>query len=119
MRSAKRHRSVFSIYLFLVPAIALVVVAQSFAADDFTVSVGSSSWDAKEASSYDISRNALESGQNDFVISSSNGDSFQIHLSEKQIEDILAGSTVVVETESGNQKVKIAPKQKKPVSSGW
>jgi hypothetical protein len=119
MRSATRPRSVFFRYLILVPAIALIAVAHSFAADDFTVSIGSSSWNANEASSHDISLSALEGGQSDFTISSSTGDSFQIHLSAKQIEDILAGSTVIVATESGNQKVKIAPKHKKPVSSGW
>ncbi|MEJ2640844.1 MAG: hypothetical protein P8010_14830 [Desulfosarcinaceae bacterium] len=119
MRSATKHRPVIFLYLILVPAMALIAVAPSFAADGFTVSIGSSSWSADEASSHDISRSALESGQNNFVVSSSEGDSYQIHLSKKQIDDILAGSTVIVATEKGNQKVKIAPKQKKAVSSGW
>ena len=119
MFSAKKQRSVFSLYMVLALAIAHVMVAHSFAADDFKVSIGSSSWNADEASSHNITREALESGQNDFAVSTSGGDTFQINLSEKQIEDILAGSTVTVDTESGDQKVMIGPEHKKPVHSGW
>jgi hypothetical protein len=119
MNSTKKQRSIFSLYLVLVLVAAHIIAAHSFASEDFNVSIGGSSWKSNEAASHDISRGALEGGQNSFVVSSSKGDAFQITLSEKQIEDILAGSTVVVETESGNQKVTIAPKHKKPARSGW
>ena len=119
MFSAKKQRSVFPLYTVLVLAIAHVIVTYSFAADDFTVSIGSSSWDTSEAASHDITRGALESGQNNFAVTSKSGDSLQINLSEKQVKDLLAGSTVTVSTDSGHQKVTIGPKQKKPVQSGW
>jgi hypothetical protein len=119
MFSAKKQRSVLSLYVALTIAMAQVIVAHSFAADDFKVSIGSSSWNASEASSHNITRDALESGQNNFAVSTSGGDTFQINLSEKQIKDILAGSTVTVNTESGDQKVMIGPKHKEPVKSGW
>ena len=119
MLSAKKQRTVFSLYLALVLTIAHVFAVHSFAADDFKVSIGSSSWNADEASSHNITRDALESGQNNFAVSTSGGDTFQINLTEKQIKDILAGSTVTVDTESGDQKVMIGPKHKKPVHSGW
>ena len=94
-------------------------VTQSFAAEELKVSIGSSTWLAKEAYSHNITSQSLKSGQTDFVISSSAKDSYQVSLSEKQIEDILAGSTVVVTTESGNKKVKIGPKKSKASKSGW
>jgi hypothetical protein len=119
MFSAKKQRSVFFLYLVLALAIAHVSVAHSFASDDFKVSIGSSSWNANEASSHNITRDALESGQSNFAVSTSGGDTFQVSLSEKQIKDVLAGSTVTVNTESGDQKVMIGPKHKKPVKSGW
>lgn len=119
MRSTKKQGSIFFLFLVLALAAVHVIAAHSFAAEDFTVSIGSSSWNSDEAASHDISRSALESGQNEFVVSSSKGEALKIHLSEKQIEDILAGSTVVVETESGKQKIMIAPQHKKPARSGW
>lgn len=103
----------------LVLGVILTTAIESFAAEELAISIGSSTWSAKEAQSHDLSPQALKNGQSQFSVSSSAGDTHQINLSEKQIEDILAGSTVVVSTENGEKKVKIEPKKKKAVKSGW
>ena len=104
-------------------AISLLVApfaaGDSFAEDALAVSIGDSAWTAEEAQSHDITRNALKEGKTTFVVSASANDTYQVTLSEKQVEDILAGSTVVVNSEDGKQKVKIGPKEKKAVKSGW
>ena len=112
-----------SVSLLLIPLLTIIFAhasaMESMAADAFKVSIGSSTWRAKDAYSHDVTRKAISSGQKRFMVSSSANESFEINLSEKQVEDILAGSTVVVTTETGNKKVKIGPKKKKAVKSGW
>ena len=118
-----KKNKIFSVPLLLIALLTAIIghatVTESIAAESFNVSIGSSTWQAKEAYSHDVTRKALTNGQKRFAVSSSANESFQINLSEKQIEDILAGSTVVVTTETGNKKVKIGPKEKKAVKSGW
>ena len=45
---------------------------------------------------------------------------YAISLSEKNLKDILSGSTAIVQTADGSMKVKIGGKRAKPVvESGW
>ena len=119
MNVMRKQSIAFALYLTMAFFAGLIRANASFAEEDYEVSIGSSSWSSKQAYSHDISREAMENGQNGFVVSSSPDESYQINLSDKQLEDILAGSTVVVATEEGNKKVKIASKREKAAKSGW
>ncbi len=107
--------------LCLVSVFALVQVSANaaMAAEALKVTIGGASWKAEEAHGSDLSLEALKNGQRDFVVSASADTSFQINLSDQQAEDILAGSTVVVDTVDGDQKVTVGPMEKKASKSGW
>jgi ABC-type phosphate transport system substrate-binding protein len=118
MNRLKKQGMVFSRYLVLALLIGSIAAVEAFAGD-YKVSIGSSAWSLEKAYSSDLSRAAIENGKSGFVVSASADKSFKINLSKKQMADILAGSTVVVNTENGNQKVKIEPQMKKAAPSGW
>ena len=117
-KSNSRHIALV-IILGLTVAVAPIFTKDAFAQGEVSVYIGKSTMFAKKAHSHDISPDALKSGQGEYTVSVSADETYRIQLSEKQIEDILAGSTVVVETEGGKKKVKIGPKKKKAASSGW
>lgn len=119
MNRIKKQSIAVAFYVCMALCIGSIVAAEAFAGEDYKVSIGGSSWSLKNAYSDDLSRDALEDGQSGFVVAASPEHSFQIKLSEKQMDDLLAGSTVIVDTESGNQKVKIEPQMKKAPASGW
>jgi len=111
---------VMMVLAFIVIAfISFSTVTQSDAAESFKVSIGSSRWLVKEAYAHNVTSQLLKKGHTSFVVSTSAKDSYQISLSDKQIEDILAGSTVIVTTKNGTKKVKIGPIKKKAAKSGW
>ncbi len=93
---------------------------QAYAAPDakLSVSIGKSAASASKAKKHDISVAALKKGQKEFEVRNSE-QAYKIKLSEKNIEDILKGSTVTVSTVSGDLKVKIGPAKRKPKRSGW
>jgi len=119
MNCVKKQGIAITLYLSMALFIGSIVAVEALAGEDFKVSIGSSSWKLTNAYSDDVSREALEDGQNGFVVAASADQSFQIKLSDKQMEDLLAGSTVIVDTEDGKQKVKIEPQMKKAPASGW
>lgn len=102
-----------------VVALVLAMANAAIAGEALKVTIGGSSWKAEEAHGSDLSLDALKNGQRDFVVSASADTSFDITLSDPQAEDILAGSTVVVDTVDGGQKVTIGPMEKKASKSGW
>ena len=108
-----------ALYLAVALVIGQVVAIQPAAGNDLKVAIGKSATFAKKAYSHDISIGDLKNGRSAYVVSSSAKESFQIELSEKQIKDILAGSTVVITTQEGDKKVKIGPKKKQSTDSGW
>lgn len=93
-------------------------------AGDLTVSIGESVSSAKKASKHNITLDSLKSGQTDFEISTVSGKAYPVKLSEKNVQDILSGSTAIVQTADGGMKVKIGTK-KRPApapssgGSGW
>jgi hypothetical protein len=119
MNRRKNQGIVMTLYLCLAVCIGALAAGEAVAGEGYKVSIGSSAWSMKNAYSNDLSREAIEDGQNNFAVAASPDNSFQIKLSEKQMDDLLAGSTVIVDTETGNQKVKIEPQMKKPAASGW
>lgn len=88
-------------------------------ANDFKVEIGESASMAKQAASHDITKEALKEGKKEYTVNASGDASYKISLSEKQIEDLLSGTTVIVETAQGGMKVKIGPAKKKAKKSGW
>jgi ABC-type phosphate transport system substrate-binding protein len=118
MNRLNKQAMVFARCLVLALLVGSIAAVDALAGD-YTVSIGSSAWSLKNAYSNDLSREAIENGQSGFVVSASADKSFKINLSKEQMADILAGSTVVVDTENGNQKVKIEPQMKKAAPSGW
>jgi ABC-type phosphate transport system substrate-binding protein len=114
-----KQKIAFAVYMGVILFIGSISAVEAFAGEDYKVSIGSSAWSLKKAYSSDLSRAAIENGKSGFVVSTSADKSFKINLSKKQMADILAGSTVVVDTEDGNQKVKIEPQMKKAAPSGW
>lgn len=119
MKARKRSLVSWAFCLVSVFALGLVMANAAMAGEALKVTIGGSSWKAEDAHGSDLSLEALKSGQRDFVVSASADQSFDISLSDQQAEDILAGSTVVVDTAEGDQKVTIGPMKKKASKSGW
>ena len=90
-------------------------------AKDLTVSIGESVSSAKKASKHNITTDALKSGQTDFEVYATSDKAYPVKLSEKNVQDILSGSTAIVQTTEGGMKVKIGSKRPAPAtrSSGW
>jgi hypothetical protein len=88
-------------------------------ADDFKVEIGESASMAKKAQSHDITTESLKEGKKEYTVTGSGEASYKISLTEQQIEDLLGGTTVIVETAQGGMKVKIGPAEKKAKKSGW
>jgi len=90
-------------------------------AKDLTVSIGESVSSAKNASKHNITADALKSGQTDFEVYATSDKAYPVKLSEKNVQDILSGSTAIVQTTEGGMKVKIGSKSPAPAtkSSGW
>jgi hypothetical protein len=119
MRNKISHPVNIAVLVALALFIGHIAIIPAHAEEPLNVSIGKSATFAKKAVSHDITLDALKSGQSEFSVSSSADEAYPIRLSEKQIEDILAGSTVVLETEDGGKKVKIGPQKKKAKKSGW
>jgi hypothetical protein len=88
---------------------------------ELTVSIGDSVSNAKKASKHNITVDALESGRTDFEVYAASGKAYPVKLSEKNVQDILGGSTAIVQTLDGGMKVKIGSKRPAPATqkSGW
>ena len=85
----------------------------------YKVEIGESASAAKKAHSHDLSQEALKEGRKEYTVEASGEASYKISLTQQQIEDILGGTTVIVETAQGGMKVKIGPAEKKKKKSGW
>jgi len=81
--------------------------------------IGPSAVKVKAAYSHTITIAALEDGDSDFEVKVSEDSAYTIELTEQQIEDILNGTTVHVDTQEGDLVVQITVKDTKPKSSGW
>ncbi len=88
---------------------------------NLSVSIGQSVSRAKKAYNHNMTVDALKSGQTEYKVYAASGEAYTIKLSEKNVEDILSGSTAIVQTTEGSMKVKIGSKRPKPVrrSTGW
>ena len=86
-------------------------------AKEFKVEIGKSASEAEKALSHNITHQALKEGQKEYAVEAAGGHSYKVSLNEKEIEDILAGTTVIVQ--SGEMKVKIGPAKKAKKKSGW
>lgn len=88
---------------------------------NLTVSIGESVSSAKKASKHNITVDALKSGQTDFEVYAAPGKAYPVKLSEKNVEDILSGSTAIVQTTEGGMKVKVGSERPAPATkkSGW
>ena len=120
MKKTMLHR--IALHVFVVLALVAVpsLGTSSDAQDDLSVSIGKSSIFLKTAYAHDISREALREGKTEFVVKTSDTETFTVKLSEKQVEDILAGSTVILETQEDVMKVKVGPYEKPAApKSGW
>ena len=86
-----------------------------------TVSISESVTCAKKASQHNITTDALKSGQTDFEVYATSDKAYPVKLSEKNVQDILSGSTAIVQTTEGGMRVKIGSKRPAPAtrSSGW
>ena len=85
------------------------------------MSIGDSVSSAKKASKHNITVDALETGKTDFEVYTDSGKAHPVKLSEKNVQDILDGSTAIVQTVEGGLKVKIGSKRSAPATqkSGW
>ena len=119
MSAAKNSPVVWILPLVSFLVLFHVAATGALAQEALKVTIGGSSWKAEEAHGTDLSLEALKNGQRDFAVSASAESSFEVNLSDQQAEDILAGSTVVVETVDGGQTVTIGPMKKKAAKSGW
>ncbi|HSR68378.1 MAG TPA: hypothetical protein VLU25_10585 [Acidobacteriota bacterium] len=88
-------------------------------AKEYKVEIGESASMAKVAEEHDVTEEALKEGRSEYSVKAADGMSYKFMLSEKQIKDLMDGSTVVVDTAEGGMKVKIGPKKSKPKKSGW
>ncbi len=86
---------------------------------EYKVEIGESASAAKKAHSHDVSHESLTEGRKEYSVSASAGASYKFSLTQQQIEDILGGTTVIVETAQGGMKVKVGPAEKKAKKSGW
>ncbi|MEE8585514.1 MAG: hypothetical protein V3T83_11750 [Acidobacteriota bacterium] len=107
--------------LGIVLAAGLTAGYRSVEADSqmYKVEIGESASAAKNAHSHDLSQEALKEGRKEYTVAASSEASYKISLTQQQIEDILGGTTVIVETAQGGMKVKIGPAEKKAKKSGW
>jgi hypothetical protein len=83
------------------------------------VEIGASASQVKRAFSHNISMAALEDGDSEFEVKATNDEAYTIELTEQEIDDILNGTTVHVETLEGDMVVQIRIVDSKPKSSGW
>ncbi|MCA9726653.1 MAG: hypothetical protein KC729_03155, partial [Candidatus Eisenbacteria bacterium] len=78
--------------------------------------------DGAEASSPDLTLDALRAGQAVYMVEGAHGAMYTLQLTEEQIADLIAGSTVMTEAsgERGTEPVQISvQKAKKKSFLGW
>lgn len=101
----------------------LAAACGSAAADveKYKVEIGESASSAQKAQSHDITKEALKEGRTEFTVQASDKASYKITLTKEQIQDLLGGTTIIVDTQQGGMKVKIGPdeNQTKKKKSGW
>ncbi|HSR52508.1 MAG TPA: hypothetical protein VLV83_16915 [Acidobacteriota bacterium] len=108
--------------LLLLSSVVLAVAAcGSVDADsmEYKVEIGESASMAKKVKEHNLTQEALKQGQTEYEAKTADGTAHKFTLTEKQIEDILGGTTVIVETSQGGMKVKIGPAKQKKKDSGW
>jgi hypothetical protein len=115
----KRTASIGLTFLLLVVMAACAGTGMATAGDDITVKIGESMAGAAEAADHDVTESALESGRKEYMVTAPDGKSYTIELTERQIDDLMDGTTVLVPTREGGMKVSITKERSRPVSSGW
>ena len=84
-----------------------------------SVSIGESVSQAEKAYNHNMTVDALKIGRTEYKVYTASK-AYAISLNEKNVEDILSGSTAIVQTVDGSMKGKIGGKRAKPViESGW
>ncbi len=86
---------------------------------ELIVAIGTSASSAMKAHKHNLSIEALNEGQTEYEVYTSASHSYHIMLSEQEIKDILDGTTVITETQTGDMKVKVRVKEKRRRSWGW
>jgi hypothetical protein len=76
--------------------------------------------DGAEASSTELTLDALRSGQSVYVIDGSEG-TYTVELTEEQVADLISGSTVMTEAkgEAGTEQVRISVEKASKRDTGW
>ena len=109
--------------ILIVAILAVAVVGAGFlssAADEearqIVVELGSSATNATEAE-HDLTLEALEGGKDTFKVTADSG-SYVVSLTEKQVKDLLEGTTVMAKT-SGDMTVKVSLVDGEKKEKGW
>jgi len=110
--------------ILIVSIVAVAVVGAGFmtSADDdkeIVVEIGSSASSAEKAD-HTLTLKALERGKGSFKVTTASG-SYEFSLNEKQIKDLLGGTTVMAKAASGQDmavKVSLVDTKKKK-KKGW
>jgi hypothetical protein len=83
------------------------------------VKLGTTAAKAKAIKKHDITMADLEKGKMDYTVQDKKGQKYKVTLTEQQVKDILAGTTVMADTEGGKMKVQITAMEEKKKKSGW
>ena len=97
----------------------LTVAAAPFGGKILNVQIGKTASTAEGVVWHNISIDSLEEGVAAYEVKAKDDTRYKIQLTEQQIEDVLAGTTVHAKTESGDMKVQITLKDPAPKKSGW
>ena len=97
----------------------LIAMSAPYYGKILNVKIGKTASEAKGVAWHNISMRSLRNGDTEYEVKDKDGNRYKIQLTERQVQDILDGTTVHAKTLEGGQKVQVTLKELAPKRSGW